>query len=265
MIAVCEAARNVVATGAEPIAITNCLNFGNPDKPEVFWQLREAIRGMSEACVALGVPVVSGNVSLYNDTAGSSIDPTIVIGMVGLIDDVQRHCTSAFLADNDLVALIGPVEAELGGSEYQHLALGINAGPRPKLDLALELRVQRYVLEAIRGGLLRSAHDCAEGGIAVAVAESCLLGGRGARIGLDELGMHRESAQWEAGILFGECQSRFVVSFAREHLMRLQEMAVRHDVPFRGLGSTGGDRIMITGSVEIPLSKARQAYEQALV
>jgi phosphoribosylformylglycinamidine synthase II len=264
MIAVCEAARNVVATGAKPLALTNCLNFGNPEKPEVFWQLEEAIEGITEACIALGIPVVSGNVSLYNDTAGNSIDPTVVIGVVGVLDDVRHHCRSGFATDNDLVALVGPVDAELGGSEYQRIALGVNAGARPRLDLALETRVLGYVLEAIRTGLLRSAHDCAEGGIAVAIAESCLLGDRGARVGIDELGTHRESGAWETGILFGECQSRFVVSFAREHLMQLQEMAVRHDAPFRGLGSTGGDRISITGSIDVRLSQAREAYERAL-
>ena len=263
-IAVCEAARNVVATGAEPIAVTNCLNFGNPEKPEVFWQLQEAVAGLSEACRALGVPVVSGNVSLYNDTAGRSIDPTIVVGMVGLLDDVQRHCHSGFAADNDLIALIGPLDPGLGGSEYQRLALGVNAGPRPALDLRVEKGVQRYVLEAIRSKLLRSAHDCAEGGFAVALAECCLMGDRGARVGIDELGQHPESAEWEAGILFGECQSRFIVSFAREHLMQLHEMAVSHDVAFHGLGSTGGDRIIITGSVDIRMSQAREAYERAL-
>ncbi len=263
-IAVCEAARNVVATGAEPIALTNCLNLGNPDKPEIFWQLQEAVAGITEACDALEVPVVSGNVSLYNDTAGRSIDPTVVIGMVGLIEDVERHCRPAFREDNDLIALIGPLLPELGGSEYQRLAVGVNAGPRPSLDLGMERRVQRLVLEAVRRGLLRSAHDCSEGGLAVALAECCILGGRGARVGVDELGSHPESAEWEAGILFGECQSRFVVSFAREHLMHLHEMAVRSEVPFRGLGATGGDRITVTGSIDMRVNDARQAYEGAL-
>jgi len=264
MIAVCEAARNVVATGARPLAVTNCLNFGNPDKPDVYWELQEAVTGITEACEALGVPVVSGNVSLYNDTAGSSIDPTVVIGMVGVLDDVAEHCRPGFAVDNDLVALIGPVEAELGGSEYQRLAFGVNAGARPALDLALEKRVQDCITDAIHSGLLRSAHDCAEGGIAVALAESCLIGGRGARARIDEFGSHVQNASWEAGILFGECQSRFVVSFAREHLMRLQELAVRHDVPFRGLGATGGDRISITGRIDVRLGQAREAYESAL-
>ena len=135
MIAVCEAARNVVATGAQPAAITNCLNFANPEHADVWWDLHDAIEGISEACTALDIPVVSGNVSLYNDTGGTGIDPTVVIGMVGVIDDVARRCTAGFRDDGDLVALVGPVAAELDGSEYQRLAHGVNAGSPPHLDL----------------------------------------------------------------------------------------------------------------------------------
>ncbi len=181
-IAVCEAARNVVATGATPLAVTNCLNFGNPEKPEVFWQLQEAIEGIAEACRALDTPVVSGNVSLYNDSNGISIDPTAVIGMVGHIADVEKRVGAGFAADGDEIALVGPLTAELGGSEYQRLAHGVNSGPRPELDLGLERRVQQFVLEAIDAGLVRSCHDLSDGGLAVALAECCILGDRGASI-----------------------------------------------------------------------------------
>src|SRR6185312_9746718 len=167
-IAVAEAARNVVAVGAEPLAVTNCLNFGNPEKPEVFWQLSQAIDGIAAACEALQTPVVSGNVSLYNDTTGVSIDPTPVIGMVGRIEDVNRRLAAAFPADGLAVFLVGPVDAELGGSEYQRLAHGTAEGPPPRLDLDLERRVQQAMREAAQRGLLRSLHDCAEGGLAVA-------------------------------------------------------------------------------------------------
>ena len=210
MIAVCEAARNVVATGAKPVAITNCLNFANPEQAPVWWDLHDAIEGIGEACRGLGIPVVSGNVSLYNDTGGTGIDPTVVIGMVGLIDDVTGRCTAGFSAEGDLIALVGPVDAELDGSEYQRIAHGVNRGTPPVLDLDLERRVQQFVLEAISAGLLHSAHDCAEGGIAIALAESCLLGDIGAWIGIDELAELREMGQLgglierEAGILFGE-------------------------------------------------------------
>ena len=264
VIAVCEAARNVVATGARPVALTNCLNFGNPEKPEIYWQLREAVDGMREACERLHIPIVSGNVSLYNDTAGVSIDPTVVIGMAGVLDDVERHCTAGFKHENDLIGLAGPLASELGGSEYQRLAHGVNEGPRPRVDLDLEARVLGFVREAIELGLLRSAHDCAEGGLLVALAESCILGGLGARIAIDDVRAGRLSAGEEAGILFGESQSRFLVSFAREALVKLHELSARWGVPFNGLGAVGGDTIQLTGVAEVPLERVRSAYDGAL-
>ncbi len=271
MIAVCEAARNVVATGAKPVAITNCLNFANPELAPVWWDLHDAVEGIGEACRALGVPVVSGNVSLYNDTGGTGIDPTAVIGMVGLIDDVTGRCTAGFSAEGDLIALVGPIGDELDGSEYQRIAHGVNRGAPPALDIDLEHRVQQFVLEAISAGLLHSAHDCAEGGIAIALAESCLLGDIGAWIGIDELAELREMGQLgglierEAGILFGESQSRFLISFAREALVRLHELAGRHSVPLRGLGSVGGERVCVTGCLDVPLRDVRRAHEGALI
>jgi phosphoribosylformylglycinamidine synthase len=265
MIAVCEAARNVVATGAHPAAITNCLNFANPEHADVWWDLHDAIDGISEACRGLDIPVVSGNVSLYNDTGGTGIDPTVVIGMVGVLDDVSRRCTAGFRDEGDLVALVGPIEAELGGSEYQRLADGVNTGAPPHLDVDLERRVQAFVLEAIAAGLLHSAHDCAEGGIAIALAESCLLGDIGTWVGIDELGSGEGLINGEAGILFGESQSRFVISFAREALVRLHELAGRHSVPFRGLGSVGGERVCVTGCIDVSLADVRQVYEGALI
>ncbi len=271
MIAVCEAARNVVATGAKPVAITNCLNFANPEQAPVWWALHDAIEGIREACNGLEIPVVSGNVSLYNDTGGAGIDPTVVIGMVGLIDDVAGRCTAGFRAEGDLIALVGPIGDELGGSEYQRIAHGVNHGAPPVLDMDLERRVQQFVLEAISAGLLHSAHDCAEGGIAIALAESCLLGDIGAWIGIDELAALRELGQLgglierEAGILFGESQSRFLISFAREALVRLHELAGRHSVPLRGLGSVGGERVCVTGCLDVPLPDVRRAHAGALI
>jgi phosphoribosylformylglycinamidine synthase len=265
MIAVCEAARNVVATGAKPVAVTNCLNFANPEHADVWWDLHDAIEGIGEACRALEIPVVSGNVSLYNDTGGTGIDPTVVIGMVGVIDDVAQRCTAGFRDEGDLIALVGPVEAELDGSEYQRLAHGVNAGAPPRLDVDLERRVQSFIVEAVSAGLLHSAHDCAEGGIAIAIAESCLLGDIGAWVGIDELGQGEGLIIGEAGILFGESQSRFVISFAREALVRLHELAGRHSVPFRGLGSVGGERVCVTGCIDVSLADVRRAHEGALI
>jgi phosphoribosylformylglycinamidine synthase len=265
-IAVAEAARNVVATGAEPLAVTNCLNFGNPEKPEVFWQLSEAIDGIAAACEALQTPVVSGNVSLYNDTTGVSIDPTPVIGMVGRIEDVDRRLTAAFVADGDAVFLIGPVEAELGGSEYQRLAHGTAEGPPPRLDLDLERRVQHAVREAAGLGLLRSAHDCAEGGIAVALAECAIAGGRGVRAAIEETqSVQAEPPSLVAGILFGESQSRFVVSVEKESKVQLRALFDQRAVPYREIGEVGGVRITVTGAIDVSLNDARAAFDAALL
>jgi phosphoribosylformylglycinamidine synthase len=262
-IAVCEAARNVVAVGATPVGVTNCLNFGNPEKPEVFWQLSEAVEGMREACLALGVPVVSGNVSLYNDTEGVSIDPTTVIGMVGHLEDLERRCAAGFGCDGDSVLLVGPVGMDLGGSEYQRLAHGTNAGPRPTLDLDLERRVQAAVLEMIAAGLLRSCHDLAEGGLAVALAESCILGGRGAQ--LTERLFALGSPVVQAGLLFGESQSRFLASAAATDVAAVRAIAQRHDVDVRELGTTGGDRVMLADVFELGLVEVARAHAKALV
>jgi phosphoribosylformylglycinamidine synthase len=265
MIAVCEAARNVVATGATPAAVTNCLNFANPEHAGVWWDLHDAIDGIGEACRALDIPVVSGNVSLYNDTGGTGIDPTVVIGMVGVIDDVAQRCTAGFRDEGDLIALVGPIDAELDASEYQRMTQGVNSGTPPRLDIELERRVQGFILEAIAAGLLHSAHDCAEGGIAVALAESCLLGDIGARVTIDELEQGEGLINGEAGILFGESQSRFVISFAREALVRLHELAGRHSVPFRGLGSVGGDRVAVTRCIDVSLADVRRVHGGALI
>jgi phosphoribosylformylglycinamidine synthase len=264
-IAVCEAARNLVATGAEPLGVTNCLNFGNPEKPEVFWQLAEAVEGIAEACEALGVPVVSGNVSLYNDTSGVSIDPTPVIGMVGRLADVTRRLSPGFTAAGDEVTLIGPVAATLGASEYQRLATGAVTGPPPELDLDLERRVQAAVLEAAGAGLLASAHDCAEGGLAVALAECCLVGAVGARCALDEAAAAPGLGAPAAAILFGEGQSRFLVSHSTEVAVQLRALMDRHQVPSQRLGVVGGDRIHIDSLLDVPLDEARAAHEGALL
>ncbi len=262
-IAVCEAARNVVAVGARPIALTNCLNFGNPEKPEVFWELGEAVEGLREACLALGVPVVSGNVSLYNDTEGTSIAPTVVIGMLGLLDDLERRVGAGFGEDGDAILLLGPVGMDLAGSEYQRIAEGLNAGPPPSLDLELEGRVQAAALEAIGAGLIRSCHDLAEGGLGVALTECCILGQRGARIGKRFLSLAQPMAR--IGLLFGESQSRFLLSARSEDVPALRELARRHEVELRQLGSTGGDRLIVDDVCDVPLRDLERAHRAALV
>ena len=270
-IAVCEAARNVVATGARPLAITNCLNFGNPELPEVYRQLQDAIDGIAQACVALSVPVVSGNVSLYNDTSGVSINPTPVIGMVGKLDDLAKRCTASFDGDGDIILLIGPIGRELGGSELQHLVTGSCSGTPPAIDLDLEQRVQTSILAAIDSGLLRSAHDCAEGGLGVALAESCIFGGRGAVTDFAGLSVcehttntrDADASDSDAGVLFGETQSRFIVSCTEEAELDLIDLAAAHGVPAHRLGITGGDHIIIAG-VDVALTDAQKAFDNAL-
>jgi phosphoribosylformylglycinamidine synthase subunit PurL len=262
--AVCEAARNVSATGAAPIGVTNCLNFGNPEKPEVYADLRDAIAGIREACTALSIPVVSGNVSLYNDTAGEGIDPTVVIGMVGLLDDVERRCTTAFAADGDLIALVGPLSAALSGSAHQRRWGGETRGAPPAVNLAVEAQVQAFIREAVAERLLQSAHDCSDGGLAVALAESCVAGNRGASVSFEEVSGNGASPLSTTAILFGEGQPRFLISYAREALVQLHELAQRHDVPFRSIGFVGGDVVHVAGEFSVPVASLSTAYAGAL-
>ena len=220
-IAVAEAARNIVCVGAEPLAATNCLNFGNPEKLDVYFQLEQAIRGMSVACEALGTPVVSGNVSLYNETAGEPIDPTPVVGMLGLLEDVDRRCGLGFQQDGDVVVVLGNTSSadtdSLAGSEYVARRHGIVAG-KPRLDLGLEVRLQRCCREAIGRRVVVSAHDCSQGGISVALSESCMAEGHG----LDARGLLNDGRL--DSFLFGESQSRIIVSCRPERVAELRSL-----------------------------------------
>jgi phosphoribosylformylglycinamidine synthase subunit PurL len=215
-IAVAEAARNVVCSGAKPLAITDCLNFGNPEKPEIFWQLEKAVDGMSEACRVLGTPVISGNVSLYNETNGEAIYPTPVVGMVGLVEDIRHITTQAFQQAGDLIYVIGEAKQEFGGSELQKLLEGRIFGKAPEIDLATEAKRQQELLTAIQAGVVASAHDIAEGGFAVALAE-CVMNtnGLGAKVTVDG----DITAQ-----LFSETQSRFIVSVKKENQEKFEQL-----------------------------------------
>ncbi len=260
-LAVAEAARNVVCAGAEPIALTDCLNFGNPEKPDVYYQLEQCIRGMAAACEALDVPVVSGNVSLYNETSGEAVYPTPVVGMLGLIDDVERVVPMAFQDEGDEVFLLGVAAlrgdaADLAGSEYLKLFHdGLVAG-RPTIDLDLETRVQRLCLEAARRRLLASAHDCSRGGFAVALAECCIAGGRG----LDARDL-TVAGRLDA-TLFGEASSRLVVS--TRHAESLGALAHQYRVPLLRLGRVAGERLLFGAHVDSSIEDLRQAYEEGL-
>lgn len=214
-IAVAEAARNIVASGGEPLAITDCLNFGNPEKPEIFWQFEKAVDGMSEACLKLNAPVIGGNVSLYNETNGTAIYPTPVVGMVGLVENLNHITTQSFKEAGDLIYVIGETKDEFGGSELQKLTYGRIFGKAPELDLDIEEKNQKQVLAAIRAGFVASAHDIAEGGLAVAVAES-LFG--------TKLGAQIEVSGNITSALFSESQSRFLVSVKKEHQGKFESL-----------------------------------------
>ncbi|MBN2848666.1 MAG: phosphoribosylformylglycinamidine synthase subunit PurL [Coriobacteriia bacterium] len=256
-IAFCEAARNVACSGGRPAAITDCLNFGNPEKPEVFWTFRQAVEGLADACTAFGVPVISGNVSFYNESFGQPIYPTPTVGLVGVLDDVEDHCTMAFASEGDVVVLLGRTKAELGGSEYLKVVHGMVSGAPPKVDLVDEHLLVDLLVTAIRTGIVRSAHDCSEGGLAVALAECCIAGGVGARVsaGSDLPG---------AVALFSESQARAVVTVAAGHYDALKTLAVTHATPCVQIGMVGGDRLVIDGHADVSLDELRAAYEPTL-
>jgi len=258
VIAVAEAARNTACSGARPMAITNCLNFGNPDKNDVYYQLQECIKGMSQACKKLKTPVISGNVSLYNETRGVAIFPTPVVGMVGLIKNVKHHCTSAFKNSGDIVFLLGNPgdDAGLGSSEYLELIHSKVEGSQ-QIDLETEKQVQDCVIKAIERGLLNSAHDCSDGGLAVALAESCIQGGIGFSGNLNAKG-RLDTA------LFGESQSRIIVSVSPGAARRLESLAFRFNVPVTRLGIVGGRQFSLKGHIDLPVSELHQAWWNGL-
>jgi phosphoribosylformylglycinamidine synthase len=260
-IAVAEAARNVVCTGAAPVAVTDCLNFGNPERADVYFEMQSVIHGIAEACRALATPVISGNVSLYNETGERAIYPTPVIGMLGLLDDVTQHCRSAFQNPGDEVFVLGstieqPVVA-LGGSEYLKLEHGIIGG-RLTLDLQLEERVQRAALGAIRQRVVNVAHDCSDGGLAVALAEMCLAGNLGLDAAAAPLGSRLDAA------LFGEAQSRIVVAIRPHDRGRLLEVAGGFGVPAYLVGRVVAEPRFRLGPVDVPLDALRDAYSNGL-
>ncbi|MEK5277330.1 MULTISPECIES: phosphoribosylformylglycinamidine synthase subunit PurL [Paenibacillus] len=238
-IAVSEAARNIVCSGAEPLAITDNLNFGNPEKPDVFWQMERAVDGMAEACRVLDTPVIGGNVSLYNENTTGSIYPTPVVGMVGLVADTDHITTQGFKQEGDSILLLGVTKAELGGSEFQYAVHGVTEGRPPALDLATEKKLLNAVLTSIRGGLVRSAHDLSEGGLAVALAESCISGGIGANVELSANGLRSDV------VLFSESQSRIVLTAAPERAEELKAAIAASGVPVEIIGTVGGDRLRV--------------------
>jgi len=258
VIAVAEAARNTACMGARPMAITNCLNFGNPERNDVMYQMHQCIQGMSQACRKLKTPVVSGNVSLYNETRGVAIFPTPVVGMVGLIKDIKRHCTAGFKGEGDVVFLLGDPgdDRTLGSSEYLALVHGEIRGTQ-SIDLRAEKNLHDILIRAIGRGLLRSAHDCSDGGLAVTLAESCIIGGIGFKGDLSIYG-RLDTA------LFGEAQSRAVVSIGAGSVRRLEEMAYKYGVPLKRLGTSGGVRFVLRGLADLPVNDLAKAWHSGI-
>jgi len=268
--AVAEAARNVVCTGAQPVAVTDCLNFGNPERPRVYYQMQEVIRGIADACSELGTPVISGNVSLYNETGDRSIYPTPVIGMLGILDDVTRRCGMAFANDGDDIFLLGSrleqPASSLAASEYLKEAHGLIGG-RLTMDLGLEARLHRAVLALIRQGIATAAHDCSDGGLAVALAEMCMSpqqgsasggGGRGLDASSVDLGLRLDAA------LFGEAQSRVIIAMRPGERGVLDQIARAGDIPYGRIGRVTAEPRFRLGLIDVSLDELRDAYEGGL-
>ena len=270
MIAVAEACRNVSCTGAEPIALTDCLNFGNPEKPETYYQLEQCILGMAEACRALNVPVISGNVSLYNETQGESIYPTPVIGCLGLLHEVRVNVGIGFQKAGDIIVLLGASEPEsdaasLAGSEYLELMHGLVAG-NPKLDIEGEAALQRACRRLATESVVSSAHDCSEGGLAVTLAESSIAGGMGVECGDDTaLGskLAGSGSRWDA-VLFGEAQSRIVVSLDPGRMERLESLCTQEGVEWAVLGKVTESRFAIGSLIDLRVSEIESTWRSAL-
>jgi phosphoribosylformylglycinamidine synthase II len=265
-IVVAEACRNLSCVGAEPLALTDCLNFGNPENPEVYYQLEWCVRGMAKACRVLNVPVVSGNVSLYNEAQGQAIFPTPVVGGLGLLQDVRAHCGSGFQGQGSLdqgmaVILLGADRlgaraSDLAGSEFLRLFHGTLAG-RPHIDLGLEKQVQELCRRLIGRGIIASAHDCSEGGLAPALAECCIQGNVGFCSGL------RIPRRWDVA-LFGERQSRIVVSLPQEGVETLERLASESRTPVLRLGTTGGSGFRFGSALDVPVQDLSEAWNTGL-
>jgi phosphoribosylformylglycinamidine synthase subunit PurL len=256
-IAVAEAAMNVAIAGGAPAAITNCLNFGNPYNPEIYYQFTESVAGMGEACRALETPVTGGNVSFYNEDPERAVYPTPVIGMVGVIDDINQVATTWFKESGHDIYLIGINKDEIGGSEYLKAIHNLVTGKIPELDLEMHKRIIGFVLAAIKEGLLQSAQDISNGGLAVAIAESCFTKNIGATITLN-------SDIRPDSLLFGETQSRVVISALPEHNQRIARLAKIHRIQIENIGVTGGANLKINDLIDLPVDKLHKIYEDAI-
>ena len=259
-IAVAEAARNIVCSGGRPLAITNCLNFGNPYKPEVYYCFAEAVAGMGEACRALETPVTGGNVSFYNEDPDRAVFPTPTIGMVGLVEHIDHITTQWFKDEGDIIFLLGVNREELGASEYMQIVHGETRGAVPEIDLKFEKKLQDALLGAIQQGHIKSAHDTSDGGLAIALAEGCISNRErmiGASIALND------SIRTDC-LLFGETQSRVIVSCAPNHAAELEKWFAGRQIPVTKIGTVGGSDLKIKGLIALPLESLSDAFYNAM-
>ncbi|MEQ6359415.1 phosphoribosylformylglycinamidine synthase subunit PurL [Thermoanaerobacter thermohydrosulfuricus] len=256
-IAVAEAARNLCMVGAKPIGVTDCLNFGNPEKKEIYWQLKNSIFGIAKACETLQIPVVSGNVSLYNENEEGAIYPTPVIGMAGLIEDVSKICTMDFKKERDVIIILGENKGEIGGSEYLKVCFGMVKGQPPQIDLEEEKRLQELVLKLIDKGLINSSHDISEGGFAAALVESAISGKKGAKISLQT--SLREDIE-----LFSESQPRALITVSPEKVEEVLKIAYEYQVPAQKVGVVEGKKIAIEVNgkkiIDLPLEVLEESW-----
>jgi phosphoribosylformylglycinamidine synthase II len=259
-LAVAEAARNLVCSGAKPLGVTNCLNFGNPYKPEIYWSFAECVAGMGEACRAFGTPITGGNVSFYNEDPQRAVYPTPVIGMVGLIEDIKHVTTQYFKSEGDAILLVGENSSEVGGSEYLKVVHRKVRGEIPRIDLDFEVRIQEFCLAAIGEGLVVSAHDTSEGGLAVALAECCLTSPNA------ELGAVITLGDKMRGdfLLFGESPSLIILSAKPESLPRLTALAGEFQIPLREIGTVGGGALKIGALLSVELNSLKRAYFKSI-
>jgi phosphoribosylformylglycinamidine synthase len=259
-IAVAEAARNLVCSGAHPAAVTDCLNFGNPKKPESFWQFKNCVEGIRDACRSFNVAVVSGNVSFYNESPKSAINPTPAIGMIGILNDINKACSQNFKQEGDAIILLGHCRQDLGATEYLKEIHHLTKGEVPHLDLKLEQAVQKTCLEAIEKGLVNSAHDCSEGGLAVALAECCISNKDkmiGANINKLNYDMRGDV------LLFGESQSRIILSCSKDSVEKVRKIALEFKAPFYVIGKTGGRVLRILNGIkELIYLSLEDLYEE---
>jgi phosphoribosylformylglycinamidine synthase subunit PurL len=254
-LALAEAYRNVAATGARPVAVTNCLNFGSPEDPGVMWQFTEAVRGLADGCALLGIPVTGGNVSFYNQTGEVAIHPTPVVGVLGVLDDVRRRVPMGFSQPGARLVLLGTTRAEFGGSAWAQVAHGHLGGRPPAVDLNAERAAASLLEAAARAGLLGAAHDVSDGGLAIALAESCLAGGHGCRVSLpgDEF-----------TFLFSESAARVVVAVMPGSEAEFASLCEAHAVPVTPLGMTGGASLEVEGSFTVPLDELAATHQGTL-